>query len=212
VNFDFAVVVELVGGVAVAGEADVAAVGAFAVEEFALVVFDVGLVFTFAELGGVVVVVVEDRGDAGLEGGVIGDLDDDVVVDAGLGVEVPDGDGGDFGGCAEVDLDPLRGRPELDVGAVVPDLSPSLMNVSSPMTGRESLLVTVLPLERLTVPLGTMRSGRLPVRGFSRLGSAMGRGVPAKSGLGSSIWSGTVSAAWAAPVRATRARRRERRE
>ena len=40
------------------------------------------------------------------------------MVDARLGMEVPDGDGGYVGGGTEVDLHPLRGWPELHVGAV----------------------------------------------------------------------------------------------
>ena len=67
-----------------------------------------------AELRRVVVVVVEDRRDAGLERRVVGDLDDDVAVDARLAVVVPREDGVERARGAEVDLHPLGRRPELD--------------------------------------------------------------------------------------------------
>ena len=59
-------------------------------------------------------VVVEDRRDARLEGRVVGHLDDDVAVDARLAVVVPREDGVERVRGAEVDLHPLRSRPELD--------------------------------------------------------------------------------------------------
>jgi len=45
-----------------------------------------------------------------------------VPVDAGLAVVVPDHDGLEVAGLAEVDLDPLEHRPELDVIAVLAGL------------------------------------------------------------------------------------------
>ena len=62
-------------------------------------------------------VVVVDGGDAALEGGVIGDLDDDVEVDATLAMEVPDGDGADLGGLGEVDLHPVMAPGQFDFEA-----------------------------------------------------------------------------------------------
>ncbi len=59
VDFHFDVVVHVVGGVAVAVEADVLCLGAFGVDQLAVACVDVGLVGAFALLGGVVVVVVE---------------------------------------------------------------------------------------------------------------------------------------------------------
>src|SRR5947208_3167479 len=91
----------------------------------------------------------------------------------------------------------------------MPVLSPSVMNESSPMTGRESLLVTGLPRESSLVSVGTMMSGRLIPAG-SRFGSETGRGVPAKSGFGISTLSGMVSAALAAAANANVERARER--
>src|SRR5437879_289076 len=79
------------------------------------------------------------------------------------------------------------------------------MKESSPITGSESLLVTGLPFESSLVPAGTMKSGRLPVGAGSRFGSEIGRGVPTKSGFGSSSLSGTLSSARAA-TRATQVR------
>jgi len=55
--------------------------------------------------------------------------------------------------------------------------------------------VTVLPFESSTVPAGTSRSGRLPLRGFSRFASEIGRGVPTNNGFGRSSFSGTLSSA-----------------
>src|SRR4051812_28973456 len=80
------------------------------------------------------------------------------------------------------------------------------MNESSPITGSESLLVTVLPFESSTVPAGTMRSGRLPTWAGSRLGNEIGRGVPANSGFGRSSFSGTLSSARTSATAAKRAR------
>src|SRR5579863_1699046 len=79
-----------------------------------------------------------------------------------------------------------------------PALSPSVTRSSVPTTGLLSLAVTFLPLARFTVPAGTMKSGRLPFIGGSRLGTLSGTGVPTNSGRGSSVFSGTFSCARAA--------------
>ena len=92
----------------------------------------------------------------------------------------------------------------------MPVLSPSVMNDSSPMTGRESLLVTFLPLERSFTSDDTMMSGRLALAG-SRLAREIGRGVPAKSGFGTSTLRGASAAAsWAASASAEATRGRMR--
>src|SRR5258708_7586095 len=91
----------------------------------------------------------------------------------------------------------------------MPLLSPSVTKASSPMTGDESLLVTGLPFERSTVPAGTMRSGRFPPSGGSRLGIWMGRGVPANSGFGRSSLSGTLSSARKSAVAASKTSKAE---
>ena len=110
--------VHLVGGVAIAVEADVAAFGAFAVDHATVVGFDVSGVFAFAEGEGVVVVGVEDGGDTGFELSIIRDLDDDVDVSLSLLVVVPHEDLLDGGGFFEVDLDPLLARSQFHEGTV----------------------------------------------------------------------------------------------
>lgn len=118
VDKHFAVMVHLVGGVAIAVEADVAAFGTFALDDATVVGFNVGGVFAFAESEGVVVVGVEDGGDTGFELRVIGDLDDDVDISLSLLVVVPHEDLLDGGGFFEIDLDPLRAGSQFDEGAV----------------------------------------------------------------------------------------------
>src|ERR1035437_3942499 len=79
-----------------------------------------------------------------------------------------------------------------------PSLSPSVIRLSVPMAGLLSLAVTFLPLARFTVPMGTKKSGRLPVRLGSRFGTVklkFGIGVPSNSGLGKSVFSGILSSA-----------------
>ena len=112
--------VHVVRGVAAAVEPDVAGLDALGVDEPALVGFDVFLVLADAEAGRVVVVVVEDRRHAVDEILVVGDLDDDVPIDAGLAVIVPDEDRADRACvCPEVDLDPLGAGAEFDEIAVL---------------------------------------------------------------------------------------------
>src|ERR1700739_2470083 len=79
-----------------------------------------------------------------------------------------------------------------------PALSPSVTRSSVPTTGLLSLDVTFFALARLTVPTGTMKSGRLPFVGGSRLGTLSGTGVPTNRGRGSWVLSGTLSCARAA--------------
>src|ERR1700729_957610 len=86
-----------------------------------------------------------------------------------------------------------------------PALSPSVTRSSVPTTGLSSLAVTFFPLARLTVPAGTMKSGRLPFSGGSRLGTLRGTGVPTNSGRGSWVFSGTLSCARAALATTTHA-------
>src|SRR6516164_2462433 len=79
-----------------------------------------------------------------------------------------------------------------------PALSPSVTKSSVPTTGLLSLDVTFFPLARLTVPMGTIKSGRLPFIGGSRLGTLSGTGVPTKRGRGNWVFRGTLSCARAA--------------
>ena len=74
--------VHVVGGVAVAVEANVLSFCAFGVDQLAEAGLDVGLVVAFAQLGGVVEVVVEECGHSGGEFRIVGDLHDNVVVGA----------------------------------------------------------------------------------------------------------------------------------
>src|SRR5580698_5151128 len=80
----------------------------------------------------------------------------------------------------------------------LPSLSPSTIMSNVPTFGLLSLAVTFLFLARLTVPVGTIKSGRLPFMGGSRLGTFRGTGVPTKSGRGSCVFKGTLSCAIAA--------------
>src|SRR4029434_2525425 len=59
-----------------------------------------------------------------LEGRIVGDLDDNVAVDARLAVVVPHEDGVERVRRAEVDLHPLRRRAELDEEPVAATLLP----------------------------------------------------------------------------------------
>src|SRR6201998_3143682 len=86
-----------------------------------------------------------------------------------------------------------------------PALSPSVTRSKVPVTGLLSLDVTLFPLARLTVPAGTMKSGRLPFVGGSRLGTLSGTGVPTNRGRGSCVFSGTLSCARAAVATTTNA-------
>ena len=80
VDFHFAVVVHVVGGVAVAVKADVLSVFAFSVDELAVARVHVGLVGAFALLGRVVVVVVEECSHSGCKFRIVGDLHNNVMV------------------------------------------------------------------------------------------------------------------------------------
>ena len=114
VNLNLDVMVHLVGGVAIAIEADVAALGILAIGDETEAAFDVGVVRTLAQLGDVLIVVVIDGGHTGLEVGIVGNLDDHALVGALLRVIVPDADGVDGGGFLQVDLDPLRAFEQFD--------------------------------------------------------------------------------------------------
>src|ERR1035441_10523807 len=86
-----------------------------------------------------------------------------------------------------------------------PSLSPSVTRSSVPTTGSLSLAVTFLPFAKLTVPAGTRKSGRPPASLGSRFGTLIGTGVPTKSGLGNSVFSGTLSSASATDAVSTTA-------
>src|SRR5580704_15279526 len=86
-----------------------------------------------------------------------------------------------------------------------PALSPSVTRSKVPTTGLSSLDVTFFPFARLRVPAGTMKSGRLPFVGGSRVGTLSGTGVPTNRGRGSWVFSGTLSCARAAPATTTKA-------
>lgn len=118
IDGDFAVMVHLVGGVAIAGKTDVASLGVLAFHDAAVIGFDVGWVSAGAELEGIVMIGVEEGGDTGLEFFVIRHLDDHIDVGLSLLVVVPHGDFVDAGRSAEVDLHPLWTRGELDEAAV----------------------------------------------------------------------------------------------
>src|SRR5580704_3810777 len=83
----------------------------------------------------------------------------------------------------------------------LPSLSPSSIMSSVPTLGLLSLDVTFLPLARFIVPAGTIKSGRLPFVGGSRLGTWRGAGVPTNRGGGSWVFKTTFS--WASAAVAT---------
>ena len=92
VNGHFAVVVQFAGGIAIAVKADVATLGAFCIKETAMIGLHPDFVRTGTETAAVVVVSVVDRGDAGLELRVIGDLHIHVEVNNAVLVVVPSKD------------------------------------------------------------------------------------------------------------------------
>lgn len=106
-DLHFDVMVQVVGCVSVAVQADVASFYAFGVDEFSGVHFDPLFVFSNTEFCGVVVIVVEDGGNTGLELFVVGHLNNRVDINAFLLVVVPDYDRVDFVHGFEVDLNVL---------------------------------------------------------------------------------------------------------
>jgi len=108
VHLHLGITVQRGGGAALAVKAHVACRLALAVQEAALVGFEVLLVAAHAQAGAVVVVVVVDGSDVVGEVGIIGDLNDDVVHYLRGIVHVPDDDGGDAGVGLQVDLHPLE--------------------------------------------------------------------------------------------------------
>ena len=113
-HFDFDVVVHRLARGTVRIDTHVAALRELGVDRAAIVALAVLLVRALAELGGVVVVVVEDRLHAVDEVRVVGDLHDHVLVDALVALVVPHADGGDRVLGAEVELDPLQTAGELE--------------------------------------------------------------------------------------------------
>src|SRR6266498_640075 len=90
VDFDFAVVIQLIRGVALAVEPHIAASRAPAGDYATARRLDIRTVRASAELRRIIVVVVEDRGDGALEVPVVGDLHHDIVINPRLRMEMPD--------------------------------------------------------------------------------------------------------------------------
>ena len=101
---------------------------------------------------------------------------------------MPHKDGIDIGALCQIDLNPLFAGSEFDPRPFVAGLVAIGDKFSVPVTGLLSLDVTFLPLARLTVPAGIMKSGRLPFIGGSRFGTLSGTGVPTKRGRGSWVF------------------------
>ena len=121
------------------------------------------LSFPRRHLRRIVVIVVEDRRHARLEGRIVRDQDHHIAVDASLAVVVPRQDRGQRARRAQIDLHPLRTGPQLDEVAVAADFSPSVIMSSSPMTGCMSLEVTFFFAESRTVPCGDVEgTARFP--------------------------------------------------
>src|SRR5208337_3347274 len=112
-HFDLDVVVQFVGRVAVAVKPDVTALDTFGINQFALVSFDVGLVFAGADG------VVKNRRHIFGERWIVGALHHDVAIDAGLRVEMPDDDRVDIRLLFEVNLHPLLAWREFNPGTFV---------------------------------------------------------------------------------------------
>ena len=114
VNLYFDVVVHFVRGISLAVEADIAALGSLAVGNHPEPGFSIRAVRAFAHVGGVVEIVVVNRGHAILELRIIGNLDDHIVVGPHLGMEVPNPDAIDLGAFLKIDLHPLGAVHQLD--------------------------------------------------------------------------------------------------
>jgi len=115
VDLHFNVMIHLVRGVAPAVKADIPAVHPSGIDQTALVGFDILLVFSDTQSGGVVMVVVVYCLDIGDEVRVVCDLDDHVPVDPGLAVVMPDENSIQRAGSAEVDLHPLNARTQFHI-------------------------------------------------------------------------------------------------
>src|ERR1035437_6255976 len=112
VNLDLGVFVESAFGAAFGVETNVAGLDPFGVDQLAFAGLDVFATLADTQAGGVVRVVVEDRADVPDEVRVIGDLHDDVVIDLGQVVGVPDHQGDELLRAAEIHLHPLPAFPQ----------------------------------------------------------------------------------------------------
>ena len=132
VHLDFDVVVQVVGGVALGVQPHVSALGRLAllvagVHELAAEVLDVLQVLAHAQARGIVEVVVEDRLHVLDEVGVVGHLDHDVVIHAGLAVIVPHDDGVDLGRAPRSICTHCLSGPSSTKLPSEPSLSPSVI-------------------------------------------------------------------------------------
>ena len=151
--------VHFVRRIAIAVEADVAAMGALAIDEEAEAGLDVWVVSAYAEFGGVIIIVVIDGGDACLELRIVRDLDDHIMIGASLGVVVPQPDGVDGSGFLQIDLDPLEAVEQFDEISFA-----SLFIAIGDEVERTDDRVVVaagylFPLESRAVPWGTKNTG-----------------------------------------------------
>src|SRR5512136_2227856 len=97
--------VHIVGCIAVAVKSEITCPDALGIDQSAFIGFYVFFVLADAEANGVVMVIVIDRRHALDEVLISGGLDDDIPIDAGLAVVMPDQDGVQIEFTLEVDLD-----------------------------------------------------------------------------------------------------------
>src|ERR1039458_660662 len=114
VNLQLGVFVQGAFGAAFGVETNITGLGAFGVDQLAFVGFEVFTVGADAKARGVVGIVVEDGADVINKVGIIGHLHNDVMIDLGHVVSVPDYEGEDFLGAAKVHLHPLRAFAQED--------------------------------------------------------------------------------------------------
>src|ERR1035441_8642511 len=114
VNLQLGVFVQGALGAAFGVETNITSFGAFGVDQLAFVGFKVFTVGADAQAGSVVGVVVEDGADVINKVGIIGHLHNNVMIDLGHVVGVPDHDGEDLLGAAKIHLHPLRAFAQED--------------------------------------------------------------------------------------------------
>src|ERR1035437_151239 len=118
-HFHFNVVVQFVGRVSVAVEADITPLHTLGVDQLALIRFDVIQIPARAKAKLVVKVIVEDGRHDRPERGIVGDLHYNIAIHTRLRMEVPDENGVDIRTLRQVDLCPLLTGPKLDPRAFV---------------------------------------------------------------------------------------------
>ena len=95
-------------GAAAGVEPDIAALDAFGIDQLTAVGLDIFFILPGTEPRGIVVVIIEYRLDVLDKVRIIGYLDDDMAIGAGLGMIMPERYGKDFLRVLEINLHPLQ--------------------------------------------------------------------------------------------------------